>query len=129
MLQKIQEMLYNNEIEFMDPFAFYGIQTRYMIMTNFCTDLCQQLLKRQHDHKKQIKEYRPLFSTTWLIMFINYIDLRKKSDISALNAAYKNGKIESREEYENGCGKLFRNMLYFCREAKVFQGGTLLVLQ
>ena len=52
-----------------------GLKTRYILFSNFCFELCFMLLDKNKNNPK-VKEYRPIFVNTWLIMLQNYIDLR-----------------------------------------------------
>ena len=52
-----------------------GLRTRYTLFSNFCFELCFMLLDKNKNNPK-VKEYRPIFVNTWLIMLQNYIDIR-----------------------------------------------------
>ena len=56
-----------------DKFKSYGLRTLYRILTQFCDKLARNLIDVQEDHPKQIREYSPLFTGTWLLMLQVYI--------------------------------------------------------
>ena len=91
------------------------------------------LIKRQHSLQSlQTKEYRPLFAQTWFIMLSNYIDKRdgEIKQIKNENRYLSAGQAmitETESSYKKGTGKLFRNMLFFCKEAVSCGGNRLLI--
>ena len=75
------------------------------------------LLDKNRNNPK-IKEYRPIFVNTWLIMLQNYIDLRI-NDLYQLSLKAKNKRIVDEikdkqfDYYNEGPGKLFKSILDF----------------
>ena len=41
----IRDARVGNEFNFKEPLEVYGLQTRYTLLSNFCTELCFLLLK------------------------------------------------------------------------------------
>ena len=80
------------------------------------------LLDKNRNNPK-IKEYRPIFVNTWLIMLQNYIDLRI-NDLYQLSLKAKNKRIVDEikdkqfDYYNEGPGKLFKSILDFWQSTK-----------
>ena len=86
----------------------YGLRTRYIILANFCFELCFLLLDKNRNHTK-VKEYRPIFVYTWFIMLQNYIHMRRY-DLKELK---RTNESDNQQNYQTGTGKLFSSILYF----------------
>ena len=66
MLKVLQENL-KGTIKFKAPFTSHCLKIRTDLLTNFCRNLRQVLLE-ENKVKAYVKEFRPMFVLTWIIM-------------------------------------------------------------
>ena len=63
----------NNALEFIEPFKSQGIKILYDLLTKFCDNLSEKLIEVFSKPDNAVKEFRPIFVGTWLIMLQVFI--------------------------------------------------------
>ena len=66
MLQFLQSKLKEN-VMFEEPLKEHCMNIRFRLLTNFCKNIREKLIA-ENVIKPKVKEYRPLFAYTWIIM-------------------------------------------------------------
>ena len=82
MLENLRDNLSKKENALIldQPFRSYGVKIVYKLLSRFCKELKEQLLNQQRDDPSKVKEFKPLFVGTWLIMLQIYI-MRTKQKV------------------------------------------------
>ena len=63
----------SNALEFIEPFKSQGSKILYALLTKFCDNLSKKLIEEFSNGDNAVKEFRPIFVGTWLIMLQVFI--------------------------------------------------------
>ena len=100
MLLLLQSKLKEN-VMFKEPLKKHCMIIRFDLLTKFCHDIREKLIA-ENETKPKVREYRPLFAYTWVIMLQNYIH-KREYDLKMIG----DDLVNDREKvYRDGAGKL-----------------------
>ena len=66
MLHHLQANLKKNK-KFKEPLMFHSMKIRFDLLSDLCKNIREKLIS-ENKAKARVKEYRPLFAYTWVIM-------------------------------------------------------------
>ena len=93
---------------FKEPLKKHCMIIRFDLLTKFCHNIREKLIA-ENETKPKVREYRPLFAYTWVIMLQNYIH-KREYDLEMIG----DDLVKDREKiYQDGAGKLMQEVIDF----------------